>query len=65
VFPHVDAGELERAVIRGLDAHADGELWQGLVRQVMALDWSWDTSAREYLRLFHRTCSQPPQPVES
>ncbi|NBV45343.1 MAG: glycogen synthase GlgA [Planctomycetia bacterium] len=65
VFPHVDAGELERAVIRGLDAHADGELWQRLVRQVMGLDWSWDTRAREYLRLFERTCSQPPQPVES
>jgi starch synthase len=65
VFPHVDAGELERALIRALDAHADGDLWQGLVRQVMALDWSWESSAREYLRLFERTLAQPPLPVES
>jgi len=64
VFQAVDAGELERAVLRALDAHADGDLWQGLVRRVMALDWSWEASAREYLRLFERVGAQPPLPVD-
>jgi glycogen synthase len=29
----------------------------------MRQDWSWDTSAREYLRLFERTLAAPPAAV--
>jgi starch synthase len=54
VFDSFDAGALVHAIERALDAHADGDLWTGLVRHVMRQDWSWDSSAREYLRLFER-----------
>ena len=54
VFESFDAGSLLEAVERALGAHADAALWTGLVRHDMRQDWSWDTSAREYLRLFER-----------
>ena len=54
VFDSFDAGSLLDAVERALGAHADAALWTGLVRHDMRQDWSWDTSAREYLRLFER-----------
>jgi starch synthase len=54
VFESFEAGALVHAVERALEAHADADLWNGLVRHVMRQDWSWDTSAREYLRLFER-----------
>jgi starch synthase len=60
VFEHFDAGALEHALTRALDAHADRPLWDGLVRRGMRQDWSWEASAREYLRLYERTCAAPP-----
>jgi starch synthase len=60
VFAGFDATALELAVSRALEAHADRPLWGRLVRQVMRRDWSWEASAREYLRLFERTCAAPP-----
>jgi glycogen synthase len=50
--------------MRALDAHSNRELWQGLVRQVMAQDWSWETSGREYLHLFERTRQAPPVAIK-
>jgi starch synthase len=63
VFDAFDSLALERAVERALEAHADRAVWEGLVRRVMAQDWSWDTSAREYLRLFERVRGSPPATV--
>ena len=59
-FEAFDAGAFERALARALDVHADPERWRALVRRVMRQDWSWETSAREYLRLFQRTVAAPP-----
>ena len=64
VFEGFDSQALEHAVQRALDAHADRELWRGLVRRGMRQDWSWDQSAREYLRLFQRTIAAPPTRIE-
>jgi starch synthase len=64
VFQGFDALALEHALVRALDAHADRELWRGLVRRGMRQDWSWDSSAREYLRLFERTYAAPPARVD-
>jgi len=55
VFEAFDALALEHAVQRALEAHADAGLWRGLVQRVMQQDWSWDSSAREYLSLYQRT----------
>jgi len=63
VFEAFDALALEHALMRAIDAHANRELWSGLVRQVMGQDWSWDSSAREYLKLFERTRRAPPVAV--
>ena len=55
VFTDFDADSLEWAVGRALAAHADGALWSGLVRRGMGQDWSWEASAKDYLRLYQRT----------
>jgi starch synthase len=60
VFEAFDSLALEHALDRALLAHADRTLWSGLVRQVMGQDWSWDASAREYVRLFERVRAAPP-----
>ena len=59
-FGPCEPGALVHAVERALDLHADRDRWSGLVRHAMRQDWSWDTSAREYLRLFERTLAAPP-----
>ena len=53
-FDAIDSVALEHALSRALDAHADRDLWTGLVRRVMRQDWSWDTSARDYLAVYER-----------
>jgi starch synthase len=54
-FEQCDGGALEHALGRALDAHGDRGLWERLVRHVMRQDWSWEHSAREYVRLFERS----------
>ena len=63
MFEAFDSLALEHALDRALLAHADRTLWSGLVRHVMNQDWSWDASAREYVRLFERVRSAPPVTV--
>ena len=58
-FGPCDATGLVQAVERALDARADGDLWNGLVRHAMRQDWSWENSGREYLRLFEKTLAAP------
>ena len=58
-FGPCDAAALVHAVERALDARGDGDRWMGLVKTAMRQDWSWDTSAKEYLRLFERTLAAP------
>ena len=63
VFDAVDGGALAHAVDRALGLHADSARWQGLVRQAMGQDWSWDHSARKYLSLYKRAVDAPPLAV--
>ncbi|MFM8985200.1 MAG: glycogen synthase GlgA [Planctomycetia bacterium] len=64
VFQGCDAHALEHAMHRAIDAHADRELWRGLLRRGMRQDWSWDSSGRDYRRLFERALASPPVPVD-
>ena len=64
VFQGCDVHALEHALHRALDAHADRELWRTLVRRGMRQDWSWDSSGREYRRLFERTLASPPVQID-
>ena len=59
-FGPCEADALVHAVERALEAHADRDRWMSLVATAMRQDWSWDTSAREYIRLFERTLAAPP-----
>ena len=63
VFDAVDGGALVHAVERALELHADSGRWLALVRRVMAQDWSWDASARKYLRLYERALAAEPVPA--
>jgi starch synthase len=54
LFEAFDPLALEEAVSRALDAHADRDLWSGVVRRVMQQDWSWDASGRAYRAVYER-----------
>ncbi|MFM8414095.1 MAG: glycogen synthase GlgA [Planctomycetota bacterium] len=58
-FGPCDATALVHALERALDARGDADRWMSLVKGAMRQDWSWDTSAREYLRLFERLLASP------
>jgi len=62
-FDACDPQAFVQAVERALAAHADPRLWTGLVHGGMRQDWSWETSARAYLRLFEKTLAAPPAAV--
>jgi starch synthase len=49
---HPDA--LWKAINKAVQCFADKELWQQLMRQAMARDFSWPRSAGEYLKLYQR-----------
>ena len=51
-FRRYEAEELMGAVSRALAAFADRPRWNGIVRRGMALDFSWEASARAYVDLY-------------
>jgi len=51
-FAEYDADALQDAIEQALEAFALRESWIARMRRGMAKDFSWDTSAREYQRLF-------------
>ena len=57
-FDHATSDGLMWAVDRSLEAWRDRSGWEGMVRAGMAKDFSWDASAREYLRLFESLASR-------
>jgi len=55
-FTFVDAApeELFAAVKKALMIYKDKPLWMSLVKYVMGLDYSWKSSAREYIKLYKK-----------
>ena len=51
-FRRYEAEELKGAVARALAAYADRPRWDAIVRRGMALDFSWEASARAYVELY-------------
>jgi starch synthase len=51
-FRRYEAEDLKDAVSRALAAFADRPRWDVIVRRGMALDFSWEASAREYVNLY-------------
>jgi starch synthase len=52
LFDRADSGSLLRAIERGLTLFRDPSAWQGLQRTGMTRDFSWETSAQQYLDLY-------------
>jgi len=53
-FEEYKPQELLAAIKRALDAHKDKQKWAKLVKKVMALDFSWEKSAEEYVKLYKK-----------
>jgi len=51
-FRRYEAEELKGAVSRALAAYTDRPRWSAIVRRGMALDFSWEASARAYVDLY-------------
>jgi len=54
VFDSYSAPALKDAVTRALAAFRDRNQWASLMRNAMAADHSWDSSAGEYLALYQK-----------
>jgi starch synthase len=53
-FRDPSPGELVEAVKRALAVRKDKSLWPALRKNALACDFSWDRSAREYMKLYER-----------
>ena len=47
-----DLGELRSAMHRAINLFKDTPRWLALTRRGMAQDWSWDSSAADYIKLY-------------
>jgi starch synthase len=36
-----------------LDLFQNRNIWEGLIRKAMAMDFSWEASAKGYIKLYH------------
>jgi starch synthase len=51
-FGPYEAKPLLKAILRAIDVFKDGETWQGLIRNGLKEDFSWDRSARKYAEIY-------------
>ncbi|MDD3905390.1 MAG: glycogen synthase GlgA [Candidatus Omnitrophica bacterium] len=51
-FSEYRADHLFAAIKRALAAYKNKTVWSDLVKRVMALDFSWESSAKEYVKLY-------------
>jgi starch synthase len=58
VFRSYDSGALLAAIERALAAFADEQAWIALQRRAMAMDFSWDSSAKVYANLYRQLSLQ-------
>jgi len=54
IMEEISPEGLLKAVDQALGVYADTEAWARLVKHVMALDFSWRSSARQYAELYRR-----------
>ncbi len=52
VFNDFDTGAMNWALDTAMSWYAQPDLWQRIVQNAMACDFSWETQANEYLKLF-------------
>jgi starch synthase len=54
VFRDYDSKAMSTAVQRAVDAYKDREGWHKAIQRIMALDFSWESSAKKYQSLYYR-----------
>ena len=54
VFENYTPLALYGAIVRALEHYKNQKVWQGIQRRAMMADFSWDNSAREYVKLFEK-----------
>ena len=54
VFEQYNGYALFGAIIRALETYRYPKIWEGLQKRAMSADFSWDASAKEYLKLFQK-----------
>jgi starch synthase len=59
-FDHATVPELELAIQRAVQLHAQRAQWAQLMRRAMAQDFSWTASARQYMALYADLVPEPP-----
>jgi starch synthase len=62
-FQEYTGDALLRSIHQALQLYRDQESWQKLMRNGMAKDFSWRTSAREYIRAYERVRQQHVQGI--
>jgi len=56
---------LDETLRRACGAYRRPEVWNRLIQTGMRQDWSWDRSAREYVKVYERAIERMRQPVAS
>lgn len=54
VFEQLDSSEAEQVIIRALEVYQDSKAWRAIRKKAMALDFSWENSAKKYLDLYNQ-----------
>jgi starch synthase len=60
-FHEYSSSDLMNAISRAVAATHDPERWRGIQRNAMSQDFSWDRSARQYLKLYQECLTSPPR----
>ena len=53
-FENFDSGDLKHAIDEALAAYKDQKTWKTLVKRVMLEDFSWESSAKKYVKLYKK-----------
>lgn len=56
-FKEYSSFHLLKSIKKALKVYQNQKLWKKLVRNSMELDFSWDRSSKEYLKLYEKVCS--------
>ena len=54
LFRHYDGTGLRWAIDTALDLYADQRLWKKIMRNGMAMDFSWQTQGEQYVKIFRQ-----------
>lgn len=59
VFERYNKEDLLAKVKEALGAYSNKKLWSGLMKNAFSCDFSWESSAKEYLKLYEKAKSEP------